>query len=334
MLENLSCCPACDGPRSELMFAELQDRLFGVRGNWNLYRCSECGVAYLNPRLSPDYLGEAYVHYFTHGGAPPTTGFRARLGDCYIGGSHGRNPSSLSRCFVWLVRTFAPRRAESLDACLRTLPPKNTGHRLLDLGCGDGSYARMAQAAGWKVTGLENDPAACRAARSLGVSVVEAAFPPAPLPDGSFDVVRLHHVIEHLHDPRAALREIFRLLAPGGLAMVTTPNLGAYGLEVFGRDWRGLEPPRHLVLFTPAILNKLLRELGFAGVRLATSGNVSFYFHYSYALATGLSPTSDLPAEVETKLHQATEIADPNRSEAFTICAWKPGRDPAEVLCY
>ena len=193
----------------------------------------------------------------------------------------------LSRCFVWLVRTFAPRRAESLDACLRTLPPKNTGHRLLDLGCGDGSYARMAQAAGWKVTGLENDPAACRAARSLGVSVVEAAFPPAPLPDGSFDVVRLHHVIEHLHDPRAALREIFRLLAPGGLAMVTTPNLGAYGLEIFGRDWRGLEPPRHLVLFTPAILNKLLRELGFAGIGPATSGNVSFYFHYSYALATG-----------------------------------------------
>lgn len=65
----------------------------------------------------------------------------------------------------------------------------------------------------------------------------------------SFDVIVMNHVIEHVYDPVATLVECRRLLAPEGKIIIITPNLKSYGHEIYGEDWRALEPPRHLHLF-------------------------------------------------------------------------------------
>jgi SAM-dependent methyltransferase len=81
----------------------------------------------------------------------------------------------------------------------------------------------------------------------------------------------MHHVLEHVHDPRAALAWCRRVLRPDGLLSIAVPNPAGLGHRVFGACWRGLEPPRHLSLFEASALRALLAEAGFAIERLRTT---------------------------------------------------------------
>ena len=127
-----------------------------------------------------------------------------------------------------------------------TLKP---GDRLLDLGCGDGGFLRVARALGYDARGIEIDPAAAALARRQGFEVHEGAFAEAAIEPGSLAQVTLSHVIEHLHEPVDTLRQLLGWLKPGGRVWLQTPNVEGRGAARYGADWRGLEPPRHLVLF-------------------------------------------------------------------------------------
>jgi SAM-dependent methyltransferase len=115
-------------------------------------------------------------------------------------------------------------------AILAALTPR-PGCTLVDLGCGDGAFtARVGQRAGaGRLLGLEIDPIEAAAARERGVEVIEADLAQAlPLEDASVDVVHSNQVIEHLADTDLFLREIRRVLAPGGYAVVSTNNLASW----------------------------------------------------------------------------------------------------------
>jgi 2-polyprenyl-3-methyl-5-hydroxy-6-metoxy-1,4-benzoquinol methylase len=134
-------------------------------------------------------------------------------------------------------------------------------------------------ALGWEVTGVETDPVAVRAARQHGFEVHTGDLASAAFPDASFGLVLLMHVIEHVPDPRGLLHECRRVLRPGGILVVATPNAESRGHRRFGRHWRGLEPPRHLTLFGPRSLHALAREAGFqeAQVRTTIRGAAGIY---------------------------------------------------------
>ena len=118
--------------------------------------------------------------------------------------------------------------------------------------------------AGWEVEGLDFDEKAIdRAWREYGVTVRHGDLRAACYPDGSFDAVTMNHVIEHVHDPIAPLAESWRILISGGRLVVATPNIASSGHERFGRNWRGLEPPRHLHLFSEKTLAEAARHAGF-----------------------------------------------------------------------
>jgi SAM-dependent methyltransferase len=138
--------------------------------------------------------------------------------------------------------------------------------RLLDVGCGNGAFLSKMRALGWRVHGLEPDPAAAKAARASGIDVVAGTLADTAWPEGSFDAVTMSSVIEHLHDPGDSLSICRRLLAPGGSLHIMTPNADALGAARFGPHWRGLETPRHLVLFNPRALSLLLERCRFDGV--------------------------------------------------------------------
>ena len=113
----------------------------------------------------------------------------------------------------------------------RAIVKYGTPVRVLDLGCGNGATTREICAAvgAGSVAGVERHDASRAAARERGVDAVDADLDlPLPFADGAFDVVFSNQVIEHLSDTDRFVTEIFRVLAPGGLAVVSTENMASW----------------------------------------------------------------------------------------------------------
>ncbi|MFN3705027.1 MAG: class I SAM-dependent methyltransferase, partial [Thermoflexales bacterium] len=116
----------------------------------------------------------------------------------------------------------------------------------------------------WDLLWLEPSSPAAEAARRLGLRVITGTLEETDFSARCFDAVTLWDVIEHLHDPAGALRRIARILKPDGILVIRTPNFDSWEARLFGRYWAGLEPPRHLFVFTPRTLGAMLAQAGFA----------------------------------------------------------------------
>jgi SAM-dependent methyltransferase len=228
----------------------------------------------------------------------------------------------------WMVRWLSPGLAKHVAAQYRYLPRQHRGALLLDVGCGNGEFLSKVRALGWHAVGLEFDPKACAVGSSRGLQIVRGSVPNTSFESESFDAITLHHVIEHVHDPRAVLDELLRLLKPGGTIVLTTPNWQSYGASFFGPFWRGLEPPRHLVLFTPDALHRLVSDIGFVNAEIRVRPELAYsYFEQSYRIAnSSLSSPAPLPEEIASEVNQAFAAASRNsrHAEEFTLIAAKP----------
>lgn len=143
--------------------------------------------------------------------------------------------------------------------------------RLLDVGCGTGTFLRLAKSQGWEVAGTELSHAGAEAARAQGLRVHEGEIWEAGFPAACFDVVTCWHVIEHASDPRRVAEEMHRVLRPGGWLVLATPNLGdhifrAAYLLARGRLPRVYEPDErefHLFHFSAHSLRALFASAKF-----------------------------------------------------------------------
>ncbi|WP_448591309.1 class I SAM-dependent methyltransferase [Thermoflexus hugenholtzii] len=113
------------------------------------------------------------------------------------------------------------------------------GARILVDGCGIGIYVEALRAFSPEVHGLDIDAGYLREARRRGIGcLVQAAAEALPYPDGSFDVILSHEVIEHVADDRRAVAEMVRVLRPGGRILLFCPNRW-FPFETHGHYWRG-----------------------------------------------------------------------------------------------
>ncbi|OQA31144.1 MAG: hypothetical protein BWY57_02489 [Betaproteobacteria bacterium ADurb.Bin341] len=87
----------------------------------------------------------------------------------------------------------------------------------------------------------------------------------------SFDAILMSHVIEHMQDPQAVIAETLRLLRPGGVLIILTPNTKSLGHRWFKHNWLHLDPPRHLHLFNCSNLSKCCLDAGFDRVSYCSS---------------------------------------------------------------
>ena len=145
-------------------------------------------------------------------------------------------------------------------------------NRLLDIGCGAGNLLLAARKNGWDAHGLDVAPNAIQHIRELGFEVFHGELRDAQFPSAHFDVITAAELLEHLPDPRAELKEIVRLLRPGGLFWTTTPHARGLAARVLGLKWRCISPPEHLQLFSVQGLKSLMLDAGFRDIRLQTTG--------------------------------------------------------------
>ncbi len=339
-LEALGACPVCDGSHRRVLFSGLRDLAFAAApGEWTMWRCA-CGVAYLDPRPTLSSIGAAYSRYYTHApghqnGRPQGTNIIRRvvadLKNDYLNRTFGYRLPAMPLGAALVRRTSGSRRA--LEHSVRHLPaPSSKAMRLLDAGCGNGEFLEIAARLGFKSVGLDPDPKAVEAGQRVGLDIRPGILPGSGQEPGSFDHVTLKDVLEHLHEPVQALREVWSLLKPSGRVWISQPNLGAVGLAEFGPYWRGLEPPRHLSLTDVDGMRALLQRCGFVNAQiLAPQPSAAFYFKQSLYQRHGLDPYGEEPLrewnhvwEQRSRKADAAAARNYRIGESLTVVAYRP----------
>ena len=296
-LESVPLCPVCGSQRRSKLYEGLQDRtFFCAPGKWTLQRCLDCSSAFLDPRPNLATISEAYRVYYTHSrvSSEPKvpTGLRRRfrlaLRNGYLNARYGHHFAPSSALGPVL---YSSSRRRDADRWVRNLNFPKVQPRLLDLGCGNGQFLVEMRAGGWEVYGLDPDARAVEACQKVGLRVQLGMLAEGSFSPGYFAAITLNHVVEHLHDPVTTLQLCHKFLRPGGTIWIATPNLQALGHMRFGRDWRGLEPPRHLVLFTPPSLKTTLKNACFITCSDPLPTNsAKWMFRASDAIANGCDP--------------------------------------------
>jgi 2-polyprenyl-3-methyl-5-hydroxy-6-metoxy-1,4-benzoquinol methylase len=269
-----AACPGCGEP-GQLLYQDLRDLVYGVDGRWGFARCTVCGTLWLDPVPAPEDESRLYPEsYGPHHspGAPEATlprwlqrerAWQAAIQSGFVAAVLGYDQLRVSRRARLIGRVIGPFRPLRDNAAAMIMFAPRVPGRLLDVGCGEGSFIALMASLGWDVSGVEPNPAAARtAARRVGGAVFCATVEDAHLPAASYDLVTMSHVLEHLRDPERALRKVRTLLRPGGRLVITTPNVGSLGHRLFRGSWRPLEPPRHLTLFTGRSLRKVVEKSG------------------------------------------------------------------------
>lgn len=338
--ERAPACRICGSERRQRWLDGLTDRIFrAAPGRWTLWRCSDCNAATLDPRPTPASIGRAYSQYYTHGGAEknflvpgdrPDLKFKRALHLSFYNRTYGHSHVD-ALPLGWLLVAASRWRSARAGQYIRHLPGASASARLLDVGCGDGGFLRVARAMGYQACGIEIDPAAAALARAQGFEVHEGPADGAPVAPASLDQVTMSHVIEHLHEPIAALERVCGWLRPGGRIWLQTPNVQGRGAQRYGADWRGLEPPRHLVLFGERSLRLALERAGFERVQLLPPQlDSAFYIAQSESIRAGREPYAAdkavrRAARREGRSWDRAALDDPAQAESLTMVAYRPG---------
>lgn len=224
-------------------FAATTD-LYGAYGT--VVECAACGLVYTNPRPSAAALLSGYAENTD----PDYESERdARCMNAYL---------SLA-----LLRRHAP------------------AGRLLEIGSASGFFLNAARLS-YQTVGVEPSVAARRHAQeTLGLDVPAATLESARFPDASFDVVAMIDVIEHLPDPLETLRRAARVLKPGGVVYLVTPDIESLSARVLGSRWWGLRPA-HIYYFSRRTMAALLEKAGFTVVETRSYGRI---FSWGYWLS-------------------------------------------------
>lgn len=234
-------CPLCGDHDEELLLEALDPNpgMLPAR-QFPVVRCRQCAMIYTNPRPNARSIGQFYP-----------ADYRPHRRPRKMAEAH-KPASPLAH---WTGRAV-PERDGSL--------PWHGQGRLLDFGCGGGSYLQRMADQGWQVTGLDAAVGAVQhIVEELGLKALVGTLPHQDLAPCSFDVVTMWHSLEHVHEPLRILREAFQLLTPGGKLLVACPNIDSWAYRVFRQDWFGLDLPRHLNHFTPDTLRMMLLAAGF-----------------------------------------------------------------------
>lgn len=214
---NTPFCEGCGGTLKERWRRVVDPQTEEV---FSIAFCLDCGLGHTLPK--PQNLARFY-------------------GPTYHGQRHG------------LTERYCLARRKRF---LRAVMPTTRG-KLLDVGCGDGSFLQACKQQGFEVSGVEYNPAL---ARARGLSIADSLE--EALRHGPFDVITLWHSLEHMSSPATVLRQLASALTPEGILLLAVPNVESLQANFFQAHWFHLDVPRHLFHFGPKALQKALQNAG------------------------------------------------------------------------
>lgn len=150
--------------------------------------------------------------------------------------------------------------------------------RILDIGCGEGSFLKKFSTTKWRKTGIEiNKNLAKQAKKKLKTaSILDQTLESAKLPKQSFEVITMWHVFEHLANPKNVLTRLSELIPPNGYIIIEVPNGNSIYRKLLKSNWQSLLLPQHLFFWTKASITYALSHTGFRVVQMYYASILSF----------------------------------------------------------
>jgi SAM-dependent methyltransferase len=241
-----SFCILCGSNVAESYACGFDYQYWTTNQQFRFVRCLQCHHVYLNPRPTIESADLIYPpNYYT---------------------MTGIHTEKYSKLIAFLKRHIIRRRLSFVRKDIGSRPA------VLEVGCGDCALLldlrKVFPEASLTGIDLFIPDSIHQIADSLDIKIIEGSIENTDLPLGSYDLVVMNQLIEHLWDPVNVLKKIRASLRPGGFVSIETPNIGSYDHKLFSDGtWGGFYFPRHLNLFNFKTLRLLLEKTGFKMVR-------------------------------------------------------------------
>lgn len=274
-------CPVCASKDAKVLW---------TKNNATYVRCNVCSLVYENPRLSEKELVEFYSDksYFIQGLNPTvTSGYENYFTQC---------TQALVEEYFDIVEQYALQKPGVF----------------CDVGCGPGGLLKVAQTRGWDAVGVEISSWAVQEGEKDGLNIFEGSLLDAQFPSNHFDAVAMFDVLEHLTAPKEYLREIQRILKPGGVLVVETPNVDGFFVRYVYKENADLIKPRaHICLYGPTSAKRLFSSIGFSSVKIMT-------FPYSRRISPGY-----LKSVIASRLLKGRTPVQLTLNDSLRVVCWK-----------
>jgi SAM-dependent methyltransferase len=241
---------------SSVPFVIAHDDLTGKPGSFTFVRCSQCDLAYQNPRVHLAHIKSFYDdEYIAH---------RKKTDWGVLTPLYERAMNKHDRDKEKLVRRFVDLGADS---------------NVLDVGCAVGTFlAHLKKVTGCNVSGVDFKDLK-HAPTMRDVDFHCGLFYEQPLARDHFDLVTMWHFLEHDYDPMRSLAKARDIVKPDGRIVIEVPRLDSKTFSLYGDRWPGLQAPQHTVLFDKKALLSFVKRAGLEVVEYLPYGAFPAYFY-------------------------------------------------------
>ena len=245
-------CPWCGSENAQLHL-ELKD-LFLTQEQFKILECKDCRLLYTTPRPNKEEIGRYYKS------------------DEYY--SHQENKEG------FIPKVYEKVKSINLKNKYHIAAEKTRKGKILDIGCGVGDFLHTMEQQGWDCTGVEPSEDAKAIARKRIKAQLLSSEEQENLPEGSFDVITMWHVLEHVDALRWQIQQLYRLCKRGGKIVIALPNYRSYDGQYYKAEWAAYDVPRHLNHFDQKTLINLFEENEMKHVKTKKLYWDAFYISY------------------------------------------------------
>ncbi|WP_259961875.1 class I SAM-dependent methyltransferase [Tsuneonella litorea] len=281
--------------------------MFGTRERFAYFFCGDCGtfqIADFPDDMARFYSGGSYYSFNNRTRSPAWKRLLTRLAAAGMVGRPERYPAGTS---------IIDRIRRGAEPWIAQVPGLRRDSRVLDVGCGEGARLdRLGELGFTRLTGVDPYlPADKAGTNAEGITLVRGELADVA---GRFDLITMHHSLEHFPDPLAMLSTAREMLAPGGRIFVRIPLMQRAVWDRYGADWSQIDAPRHFYLFTPRAFRGLAER---AGLSTQSAGCDGLGWSQAWSLGYARDVPMHLPdGSANRPPLSAAEIADCDRLAA------------------
>lgn len=228
-------CPWC-GSENNHQFLKLKD-YFLTQEEFEIMECDDCKLLFTYPCPAPDKIGSYYKS------------------EDYL--SHNEEKKGL---FAKIYNIVKKRNIKNkFNIAFDGFQKHTQNPKILDIGCGIGDFLLYAKNNGCNVAGIEPDDNARKIAEKKLYSKVLSPDELQNIPDNSFDIITMWHVLEHVDNLKIEIYHLQRILKKNGKLVLALPNYKSFDAVYYKDKWAAYDVPRHLNHFSKESINNIFK---------------------------------------------------------------------------